>query len=203
MKLPPTVGQCAADVLAEMRSAPGAVVLRAPVDVVGIAHVDAYGVELADREIVKQDEGFTVIVRQRKTFIFPDVEAVSVCGVNPHGVIIESPFEIQSAHGKGLAPVLRKPDGRCKYIDFLVIRGVDENLAVVEGTVVVAIHKGPGLAAVFGSVDAGAKFFQIVVIVVVFARLKTMFNDGHEDLGVSPVDGQADSPCVALRETAR
>ncbi len=196
----PEVGQQLA-LAVRRRAAPGPVVLEAAVDVIGVAHVGADGVELGHGQVVEEDPGLAVVVAERGAAVLADVETVLVGWVEPHGVEVG----VEAADlVPGLAAVGRVAHIRGQPVDPLVLERVDVDVAVVEGPVVLPAHERPGGAAVLGAVDARPELGHVLVLGVRLligpkagGRLEAVLDDGRQDVRVGAGDGQADAAELA------
>ena len=179
------------------RPAPGAVVLQAAVDVVGIAHVGADGVELGDAEVVVEDPGLAVVVGQRGAAVLADVEPVLVGRVEPHGVEVG----VQAADGGSRSCRRRtRSSVRGQVVDPLVVDRIDVDVAVVERPVVHPAHERPGRAAVLGTVDARAELGHVLVVGI---GLRAFRPRGSSACGWKPCSTMAIRTLGLEREMAR
>ena len=183
------------------RSAPGAVVLEAAVDVVRLAHVGAHGVELSGADVVEVDERLAVVVRERRARVLAVVVALPVERVHPHRVVVG----VQAGHVlPGLAAVLGLHEAGGQVVDALVIHRVQQEVAVVERPAVLPVQVRPRLAAVLGAVDARPELGHVRVVGVrlplgLCRRLEGVLDDGHQDVRLGAADGDADAADVAGR----
>ncbi len=169
------------------RPHPRVVVLHAAVDVVRVAHVDADGVELADRQVVDADVGLAAVPRFVETAVAGEIEVLGVVRIDPEGVEIAVYADVVGgARGERRerpAAVLATIKAGCEHVDSLVVGRVQIDVTVVHRTRVERIHLRPALAAVHGPVDP---------------PLRGMLDDRHQHLRVGTRHGETDAALVAL-----
>ncbi len=162
----PVVGEDSPAVPAVGRPAPRAVVLQPTIYIIGIAHVGADGVKLADGKVVKEDVTFAVIVRQGGSAVIADIVTVFVVRIRPQGMVVAMNAGVLLL--QGFSAIGRDVITSGHDIYDLVIDRIQEDVAVIERAVVVAVHVLPGSASVFCPVDAGSQFGHIFVVRVIF-----------------------------------
>ena len=132
--------------------APGAVVLQPAAHVIGIAHVDADLVELAERQVAELIPVVGAVPADRDAAVSGQNQVVRVRGIDPERVVVEVHFS-RRVGGEVAAAVRRAIEVGAAQVDPLGIVGVDADLAVVHGAIVGGADLLPGLAAVGGAVD--------------------------------------------------
>ncbi len=146
------------------RAFPGVVVLQPAIDVVGILHVHADGIELAERDVIEVMAGLTAVVGDVHPSVGAEDQAVRVLGIDPQGSpvaegLLKKAVRRPGNAMPGLAAVGRagqRLGGDVELIRIVLvhaelvegIRGLVERLLRALG-----VDLAPGLASVIGPID--------------------------------------------------
>ena len=139
------------------RALPRVVILQAAVDVVGIVHVDADRVDLADAHVREVVAGLAAVDRDVDAAVAAEDDAV-LCRAGSHHIERKSPnTPRKKSRVPGLAAVARDVHRVAGHDDGLVVVRIDADLVervrrLAAGDVDVG-HLPPRLAAVVGAIE--------------------------------------------------
>ena len=134
-------------------AAPGVVVLQAAADEIGAAHVGGDLVELAGFDGVVIVPGVAAIVTDVEAAVMAYGDDPRIFWIDPEGVVIG----VGAGEAfPGFTAIERHLRGGAADEEFLIVDGVDMDLAEVGGALVLIAEEGPGFAAIVGAEDAAA-----------------------------------------------
>ncbi len=135
------------------RAAPGAVILKPAVNIVGSLHVVTHMIELAEGQVFHEPPAFASVIADDDPAVIPDNHRLTR-RVNPHRVIIRMGLLEHGKRRECFSSILADSELGGKKVEDVIIDRVDPNSAVIERPVVdvlIAVDSRPVESAVRGA----------------------------------------------------
>ena len=183
-------------------SAPRVVVLQPSAHRVRRAHVEADGVELAERDVVEHAPVRGPVPRRRHPAVAPQDQVVGILRVDPQLVVVD--VDLHRAIVAERAPtVIRDRELRAEDVDAVRVARVDADLGVVHRTRVRVGHLLPRLAAIRGAEEPALPRAAAAAPEPLPRLARIRLDERVHEVPVPPVDVDPDAALVALGETLR